>query len=90
MKAGRIHYFGPPNAIVIDEIPCPRPKEGELVVRVAAPELAHGTRSFGRERALCKCPFLSFSGQIWRDRRVPSMRYSTRPEARRSIVHSVF
>ena len=36
MKAGRIHYFGPPNAIVIDEIPCPRPKEGELVVRVAA------------------------------------------------------
>lgn len=36
MKAGRIHHFGPPNAIVIDEIPCPRPKEGELVVRVAA------------------------------------------------------
>ena len=36
MKAGRIHYFGPPNAIVIDEIPCPTPKEGELVVRVAA------------------------------------------------------
>ncbi len=36
MKAGRIHYFGPPNAIVIDEIPCPRPKEGELLVRVAA------------------------------------------------------
>jgi NADPH:quinone reductase-like Zn-dependent oxidoreductase len=36
MKAGRIHYFGPPNAIVIDEMPCPLPKEGELVVRVAA------------------------------------------------------
>jgi NADPH:quinone reductase-like Zn-dependent oxidoreductase len=36
MKAGRIHYFGPPNAIVIDEIPRPTPKEGELVVRVAA------------------------------------------------------
>ena len=36
MKAGRIHYFGPPNAIVIDEIPCPAPEEGELVVRVAA------------------------------------------------------
>jgi NADPH:quinone reductase-like Zn-dependent oxidoreductase len=36
MKAGRIHYFGPPNAIVIDEIPCPTPKAGELVVRVAA------------------------------------------------------
>lgn len=36
MKAGRIHYFGPPDAIVIDEIACPTPKEGELVVRVAA------------------------------------------------------
>ncbi len=36
MKAGRIHYFGPPNAIVIDEIPCPTPEQGELVVRVAA------------------------------------------------------
>ena len=36
MKAGRIHYFGPPDAIVIDEIPCPAPQEGELVVRVAA------------------------------------------------------
>ncbi len=36
MKAGRIHHFGPPDVIVIDEIPCPTPKEGELVVRTAA------------------------------------------------------
>ena len=36
MKAGRIHHFGPANAIVIDEIPCPTPEEGELVVQVAA------------------------------------------------------
>ena len=36
MKAGRIHYLGPPNAIAIDEIPCPTPQEGELVVRAAA------------------------------------------------------
>jgi NADPH:quinone reductase-like Zn-dependent oxidoreductase len=36
MKAGRIHNFGPPDAIVIDDIPYPTPKEGELVVRVAA------------------------------------------------------
>jgi NADPH:quinone reductase-like Zn-dependent oxidoreductase len=36
MKAGRIHSFGAPNAIVIDEIPCPTPDEGELIVRVAA------------------------------------------------------
>jgi len=36
MKAGRIHHFGPPSAIVIDEIPCPAPKEGELLIKVAA------------------------------------------------------
>jgi len=36
MKAGRVHHFGPPNAIVIDDIPYPTPEEGELVVRVAA------------------------------------------------------
>ncbi len=36
MTAGRVHYFGPPSAIAIDEIPVPTPKEGELVVRVAA------------------------------------------------------
>ncbi len=36
MKAGRIHAFGPPNAIVIDEIPHPTPEEVELVIRVAA------------------------------------------------------
>jgi len=36
MKAGRIHHFGPPNAIVIDEIARPVPGKDELVVRVAA------------------------------------------------------
>lgn len=36
MKAGRIHHFGPPNAILIDEIARPTPQEGELVVQVAA------------------------------------------------------
>ena len=36
MKAGRIHSFGPPSAIVMDEIPCPTPGESELVVRVTA------------------------------------------------------
>ena len=35
MKAGRIHHFGPPDAILIDEIPRPTPQEGELVVQVA-------------------------------------------------------
>jgi NADPH:quinone reductase-like Zn-dependent oxidoreductase len=36
MKAGRIHHFGPPDAIVVDEIACPTPEAGELVVRAAA------------------------------------------------------
>lgn len=36
MKAGRVHHFGPPNAIVIDEIPRPVPGKDELVVRLAA------------------------------------------------------
>ena len=36
MKAGRIHRFGPPDVIAIEEIPCPRPEQGEVVVRVAA------------------------------------------------------
>lgn len=36
MRAVRIHRFGPPNVIVIDKMPCPAPKEGELIVRVAA------------------------------------------------------
>lgn len=36
MKAGRIHSFGPPSEIVIDEISDPTPQECELVVRVTA------------------------------------------------------
>jgi NADPH:quinone reductase-like Zn-dependent oxidoreductase len=36
MKAGRVHSFGPPGTIVIDNIPHPTPKEMELVIRVAA------------------------------------------------------
>jgi NADPH:quinone reductase-like Zn-dependent oxidoreductase len=36
MKAARIHRFGPPDVIVIDEISRPTPKDGELVVKVSA------------------------------------------------------
>ena len=36
MRAARIHRFGGPEAIVIDEIARPSPKEGEVVVKVAA------------------------------------------------------
>lgn len=36
MKAARIHKFGPPNVIVIEELPRPAPGPGEVLVRVAA------------------------------------------------------
>jgi NADPH:quinone reductase-like Zn-dependent oxidoreductase len=36
MKAVRVHKFGGPEVIVIDELPIPSPGRGELVVRVAA------------------------------------------------------
>jgi NADPH:quinone reductase-like Zn-dependent oxidoreductase len=36
MKAVRIHRYGSPDVIVLDEIPCPRPGPKELLVRVRA------------------------------------------------------
>jgi NADPH:quinone reductase-like Zn-dependent oxidoreductase len=36
MKAARIHTFGPPSVIVIDDLPRPAPGHGEVLVRVAA------------------------------------------------------
>ncbi len=36
MKAVRIHKFGGPDVLVIDELPIPAPGPGELLVRVAA------------------------------------------------------
>ena len=36
MKAARIHRYGSPDVIVIDEISRPEPGRGEVLVRVAA------------------------------------------------------
>jgi NADPH:quinone reductase-like Zn-dependent oxidoreductase len=36
MKAARIHEFGSPDVIRIDDVPPPMPNEGEILVRVAA------------------------------------------------------
>jgi NADPH:quinone reductase-like Zn-dependent oxidoreductase len=36
MKAARIHRFGPPDVIVIDDVPRPDPASNEIVLRVAA------------------------------------------------------
>ena len=36
MKAARIHHFGPPDVIEVEDIPRPSPATGEVLVRVAA------------------------------------------------------
>lgn len=36
MKAARIHRFGPPDVIVIDDLPLPAPGAGQVLIRVAA------------------------------------------------------
>jgi NADPH:quinone reductase-like Zn-dependent oxidoreductase len=36
MKAIRIHKFGPPSVLVLDEVPIPQPGKGEVLVKVAA------------------------------------------------------
>ena len=36
MKAARIHQFGPPEVVVIDDLSRPHPDQGELLVRVRA------------------------------------------------------
>ncbi len=36
MKAARIHRFGPPEVIEVDEVPRPEPGPGEVVIRAAA------------------------------------------------------
>jgi len=36
MKAARIHQFGPPSVIVLDDLPCPVPDPDQVLIRVAA------------------------------------------------------
>jgi NADPH:quinone reductase-like Zn-dependent oxidoreductase len=40
MKAVRIHRFGPPEVVVVEDIPKPSPGNGEVLVRVAAAGVA--------------------------------------------------
>ena len=41
MKAASIHRFGPPDVIVIDDLPRPTPGAGQLLVRVASAGVGH-------------------------------------------------
>jgi NADPH:quinone reductase-like Zn-dependent oxidoreductase len=36
MKAVRIHSFGAPDVMVLEDVPCPQPAAGEVLLRVAA------------------------------------------------------
>jgi len=36
MKAARIHHFGPPDVIVIDDLPRPSPGAGQVLICVAS------------------------------------------------------
>jgi NADPH:quinone reductase-like Zn-dependent oxidoreductase len=36
MRASRVHHFGPPDVIVLDDVPKPAPGAGEVLVRVHA------------------------------------------------------
>lgn len=51
MKAARIHRFGAPDVIVIEDVARPTPAAGELLIRVAASGVGPGTHSFARVEA---------------------------------------
>lgn len=36
MRAVRVHAFGPPEVIALEQVPVPTPGEGEVAIRVAA------------------------------------------------------
>ncbi len=40
MKAARIHTFGPPDVVVVEDVPVPSPGPGEVLVRVMAAGVA--------------------------------------------------
>jgi NADPH:quinone reductase-like Zn-dependent oxidoreductase len=40
MQAARVHHFGPPNVIVVEDVPRPSPKAGEVLVKVMASGVA--------------------------------------------------
>jgi NADPH:quinone reductase-like Zn-dependent oxidoreductase len=40
VKAARIHSFGPPDVVVVEDVPVPSPGPGEVLVRVMAAGVA--------------------------------------------------
>jgi NADPH:quinone reductase-like Zn-dependent oxidoreductase len=56
MRAARIHKFGPPGVIVIDELPRPMPGDGEILVRVAAAGVGHWDALIREGKSVVKSP----------------------------------
>jgi NADPH:quinone reductase-like Zn-dependent oxidoreductase len=51
MKAARIHNFGPPDVVLMEDVPRPVPAGGEVLVRVVAAGVVRGMHSLEKERA---------------------------------------
>ena len=58
MKAARIHEFGSPDVIRIDDVPQPTASEGEILVRVAA-------AGVGPRDALLREGKIAVSSPLW-------------------------
>lgn len=56
MKAARIHQFGPPSVIVIEELPRPAPGHGEVLVRVAAAGVGPWDALIREQKSVVKIP----------------------------------
>jgi NADPH:quinone reductase-like Zn-dependent oxidoreductase len=56
MKAARIHEFGPPSVIVIEDVPRPTPGPGEVLVRVAAAGVGPWDAWIRSHRSVVKAP----------------------------------
>jgi NADPH:quinone reductase-like Zn-dependent oxidoreductase len=56
MKAARIHKFGPPRVIVIEELPRPTPGYGEVLVRVAAAGVGPWDALIREQKSMMKSP----------------------------------
>jgi NADPH:quinone reductase-like Zn-dependent oxidoreductase len=56
MKAARIHKFGPPSVIVIEELPPPTPGHGEVLVRVGAAGVGPWDALIREQKSVVKTP----------------------------------
>jgi NADPH:quinone reductase-like Zn-dependent oxidoreductase len=66
MKAARIHEFGSPDVIRIDDVPPPTPNEGEILVRVAAAGVGPWDALFRERKIAVNWPLpLILGSDLW-------------------------